>query len=686
MAPVALELEHLIGYNATYSGCAATGPDEYVHAAGATVLLSKVSDCHEQQLLRGHDDEIQLLRVSPSGSVLVTAQRGSNSDVLVWDLPAKSIRLRLTEHEGGVAAAAISGDERLLLTVGKYADGKVFVWDLSNGGVVATLRLPRIGQAEDAADCCWGGNVRDVKRRASDSYQFCILHGSQVLRYAVDPRTGVVSPQRRTDTSHVSRRWTCAAYSEEGELLLVGSESGDLVVIPTHDGVIAATHHVSSAGIRFICVAPTGRKQEVDTFQYARFGAAAERSCSLYVGGGAGSVVALRIADSSRPRVEELGRCEVDGPASALSIIDAGATNPELLVGTGAGGISRCCPLSAPSVSKLSAAALGSVHAVAFHSLQSDRFASASADGVVRVWDLSTYGELTRGVVGTGVGRRTRGTSMQADVPAPGKFGGQGGNVGGRDRGAAVGAAEPLSLSYIGQADILLSGWSDGAVRCFDALSGEQHWVLPTAHRSAVRTITHSDTLKFFITGGEAGEVKVWDIHTREMVTELSEHSGAVTTVTSFADGNHLLTASRDRSLLVWDLRTRRRVAQNVHAMGHVNGAVLSRNQVNVTSVASDKRLTLWDLRQNEPVKQVRYVSHYTDAAPVSIAADPSGRFVATGGTDEVVKLWEQDSLAELQTCPGHSGTVSCVRFAPDGKQLVSCGTDRSILVWNLFS
>lgn len=360
---------------------------------------------------------------------------------------------------------------------------------------------------------------------------------------------------------------------------------------------------------------------------------------------------------------------------------------PELLAGTGTGGLRRVRPVGAQRPIRVADGLLGAVSCLAFHSLQSDCFASGSADGVVRVWDLSTYAEAARSAVGTGAGRRAKGTLDLSTVLEAGKFGGQGGNVGGRDRFAGGGGvAEPLCLTYLGQADIIISGWSDGAVRCFDALSGEFHWSLPTAHRGAVTEIIHASTLKFFVSAGEAGEIKVWDLRTRELIKELKEHTSRVTSLHLFPDNCHLLSSSRDRHILSWDLRSGRRVAANSLAMGQITGAVLCPNQTNIISAATDRKVTLWDLRQQEAVRQVPYASKYTDAVAATIAGDHTGRFFATGGTDQVVKLWDQASLAEVHAGVGHSKAVACVRFAPDDKQVLSCGADRSIFVWNLYA
>ena len=69
----------------------------------------------------------------------------------------------------------------------------------------------------------------------------------------------------------------------------------------------------------------------------------------------------------------------------------------------------------------------------------------------------------------------------------------------------------------------------------------------------------------------------------------------------------------------------------------------------------------------------------------VCLALLPARDLLATGGTDGLVRLWHARTGTPLSVCIGHSGTVRDVQFSPDGKQLVSCGSDGAVLVWNVF-
>ena len=180
----ALELEHAIGYSSVCSTlCWHPNGRKVVCAAGAAVVISDLTDPHDQSFLRGHDDTVTCLALSPSGGLVASGQTGANADVCVWDFEARALLFRCPEHDHGVACVAFSHDDKLLCSCGVGADGKVLVWDMSNGYIVG------IGQQMPAATTVvtWGGFVRDVKRRDTPHYQFACAGSKQLAVWALDP-------------------------------------------------------------------------------------------------------------------------------------------------------------------------------------------------------------------------------------------------------------------------------------------------------------------------------------------------------------------------------------------------------------------------------------------------------------------------------------------------------------------
>eukprot|EP01063_Lacrimia_lanifica_P003319 TRINITY_DN11764_c0_g1_i1.p1 TRINITY_DN11764_c0_g1~~TRINITY_DN11764_c0_g1_i1.p1 ORF type:complete len:702 (+),score=226.37 TRINITY_DN11764_c0_g1_i1:67-2172(+) len=685
----ALELEHIIGFNAGYGHCATHPSGESLYyLAGGNVICESTTSVHEQTFMRGTDGEAGLMCLSTSGRFLVTAQTtGGCPDAVVWDMVTKTVKFRVSEHEHKLAAMAMSSDEKLLLTVGGREDRRIVVWDVASGGIVSLSHLSSAEHGAEATACAWGGEVEDVKRRKTGQYQFAIAIGCHLHRYTLNPREAGSIAMQRTAIGNVARKWTSLAYAGTGDLLFAGSETGDVTVISTLEGTGLKTLKVFNAGVRYIAVhatqvAANGTGDGGDGgFRYARFGGHATRSTTLTLGGGGGQVVTGVVADHANPTFKPQEEWTLSGAATALSLSAKGVT-----AGTGAGNVFSLTS-GDPHPHKLITSALGEVHCVAYHPYQSDRFATGSADGVFRMWDLSGYSEICHGAVGCGEGRRARGTQPANTTLREGNFGGQGSGAAGRQGGLAPAVAAPRCIAHVGQTDTAVTGWSDGAIRCFDTIDGEMHWDVPNAMAGAVTDLCVTQNLNNFVTSGEHGEVKVWNLKTHTLAMELKEHKSKITGLQLCADDRHLLSCSKDRSILTWDLTTGQRVATNMLSMGQIHSMFLCANQNNFLTTGSDRKVSLWDLRQAEPVRQVDiHQNVYSETMAYTISGSHDGRFFATGGNDQVVTLWDQATLRPIQQGVAHTSPVSQVRFAPDDRQLLSCGGDRCVMVWNLYA
>jgi WD40 repeat protein len=62
----------------------------------------------------------------------------------------------------------------------------------------------------------------------------------------------------------------------------------------------------------------------------------------------------------------------------------------------------------------------------------------------------------------------------------------------------------------------------------------------------------------------------------------------------------------------------------------------------------------------------------------------PDGRLLATGGYDDLVRIWDVEAGREVRSLRGHEDHIVSVAFSPDGKQIASGGYDRSIRVWDV--
>ncbi|GAC1360239.1 MAG: hypothetical protein NVS2B12_09220 [Ktedonobacteraceae bacterium] len=69
-----------------------------------------------------------------------------------------------------------------------------------------------------------------------------------------------------------------------------------------------------------------------------------------------------------------------------------------------------------------------------------------------------------------------------------------------------------------------------------------------------------------------------------------------------------------------------------------------------------------------------------------AVAWSPDGKQLVSGGSDGMLCWWEVDSGQCIQMREAHQGMVYQLRVNPDGRTLASCGEDGAIFLWDLES
>jgi WD40 repeat protein len=83
---------------------------------------------------------------------------------------------------------------------------------------------------------------------------------------------------------------------------------------------------------------------------------------------------------------------------------------------------------------------------------------------------------------------------------------------------------------------------------------------------------------------------------------------------------------------------------------------------------------------------QVRVGVQNGHILPYVIAQSKDQRFFATGGSDNLVKIWDRTLGKEIVTLRGHTDVINALDYSPNGRYLASVSDDGAICIWNAYN
>lgn len=237
----------------------------------------------------------------------------------------------------------------------------------------------------------------------------------------------------------------------------------------------------------------------------------------------------------------------------------------------------------------------------------------------------------------------------------------------------------------------MISGWSDGHIRCHSTRDSSLRWTLHDAHRLqssiGVSAISLGYMGNVLISGGVAGDLRAWVTSNRGLVSHMKQHSvstdtctlrhhytkcgqvlgvltpslfltqAAVTAIETFTDNVHFVSSSKDGAVRVWDFVKEKCLSTFTGKMGGINDVILLSDQVpcillspcgaminshccavfgsqvQIISVGKDRCITYWDVRCPYP-QNIIPGAHDGEITAACVNLDES--IVATGGSDKV--------------------------------------------------
>jgi len=288
-----------------------------------------------------------------------------------------------------------------------------------------------------------------------------------------------------------------------------------------------------------------------------------------------------------------------------------------------------------------------SIAAIAF-SPDGKLLASASSDGKVRLWDVESKNPRPRVLT---------------------KY-----------------YAAALSLAFSPDGKYLVTSGSvhgtESPIRIFDLVTETEVKPRLEGHTSWVYALAFSPDGRQLVSAGGESTIFVWDFVARRLLDRLPGHGGQIRTLAFSPDGQRLVSGGVDQTIRIWDVTARRQVGFRRGHGAAVNRVAVSSDGQSILSVSvsgGESTAKLWNLA--EPKERDVLVG---PQSVFDLALSPDDKTVASVIYDTFdVQLWDVPSRRLVTNLTGHTTSLLCVAFSPDGKLLATGGRDQTVRLWN---
>ncbi|MGF1494130.1 MAG: NB-ARC domain-containing protein [Microcoleaceae cyanobacterium] len=238
----------------------------------------------------------------------------------------------------------------------------------------------------------------------------------------------------------------------------------------------------------------------------------------------------------------------------------------------------------------------------------------------------------------------------------------------------------------------LATGSDDKVVRLYNTSTGVRTQRLEE-HTKQVRSVAFSRDGSLLASGSDDQTVRLWDVKHAHCQKRLRQHTKAVRAVAFSPDGKTLASGSDDSKLKLWDVQTGQCLRSwTAYEPGGVLTLAFSSNGQLLASGGEDTVVKLWTLHpdkmgtnRNLPLSDPEVCLLEGNEGWVwAVAFSPNGKVLASGGEDNLIRLWNPETAECFQCLQGHKSWIRSLAFTPDGKTLISGSADNTVKFWDV--
>jgi WD40 repeat protein len=264
---------------------------------------------------------------------------------------------------------------------------------------------------------------------------------------------------------------------------------------------------------------------------------------------------------------------------------------------------------------------------------------SASADKLIKIWDVSTGKEIS---------------NLQGHTSS----------------------VNYLTISPDGQK--LYSASADKTIKIWDIPTREEIGSL-NGHESSVNYLAISSDGQKLYSASADKTIKIWDISTGKVIHTLKGHSSFVNSLILSPDGQRLYSAGADQMIKIWDISTGKEINTLKGHSSSVNALAISPDGQRLYSASADKTIKIWDIPTQKVVQTLKDSSFVN-----SLVINPDGQTLMSSNADKAIKVWNLETGKAIHKFTGPSHPINYFAISSDWQTIATGSGDKVITIWQV--